>query len=259
MSAKWAILGTLACAVPLSLALAQGPNNYNEIEVRTPPGSDKADVWTLDFRFKAPRLIPVNVPGRGNRICWYLWYQVVNRTGAPRSFIPDFELVALDYPASYHDEVLPSVQDAIKKIEDPTGYQNILDSVTIAGKPIPASESADKAFPKAITGVAIWDGTAADPAKRDPKKKDLADATRFSIFVSGLSNGWVQVDNVGQGADDRPIIRRKVLQLNFKRDGDRNLLDSRDIRFQGPHEWTYRLTRLPIAPPAPPKKAAPGS
>jgi len=35
----------------------------------------------LDFRFKAPRLLTVDIPGRGRKICWYMWYQVVNRTG----------------------------------------------------------------------------------------------------------------------------------------------------------------------------------
>jgi hypothetical protein len=250
------LLGAAILVLPLGLTLAQGPNTYNEHEVRAPVAVEKSTVWSLDFRFKAPRLITINVPGRGNRICWYLWYQVVNRTGEARTFIPDFELVTLDYPQSYHDEVLPSVQDAIKKIEDATGYQDVKNSVTIASKPIPPSEAADKAFPRAITGVAIWDGTNADANKRDPNKKDLADATRFSIFVSGLSNGWVLVDAVGQGADARPIVRRKVLQLNFKRSGDRNLLDSRDISFVAPAEWTYRIAKLRIPDAAPAKDAA---
>jgi hypothetical protein len=242
---RLAVLGAAALALPLSLALAQERPAHNEHEVRTPPSDEKATVWTLDFRFKAPRYIQVNVPGRGNRICWYVWYQVVNRTGEPRVFIPDFELVDLDNPAGYHDEVLPSVQDAIKKIEDTNGYQDILNSVTISAKPIPVSLAPDKAFPRAVTGVAIWDVTSADPKKRDPGKTDLADVSRFSIFVSGLSNGWVLVDPVGQGADAKPIIRRKTLQLNFKRVGDRSVLDSRDVSFLPPAEWTYRVARLP--------------
>ena len=58
-----------------------------------------------------------------------------------------------------------------------------------------------EAFPRAITGVAIWDATSGDPKKRDPKVKDLSDATRFSIFIRGLSNGYVIVDPLVAGVD----------------------------------------------------------
>src|SRR5690349_15467535 len=89
-----ALLAMAILALPLGVSSGQGPYTFNEREVRSKPSAlDKADVWTLDFRFKDPRLIKVNVPGRGNRIFWYLWYQVINRTGEPRTFYPDFELV----------------------------------------------------------------------------------------------------------------------------------------------------------------------
>ena len=45
-------------------------------------------------------------------------------------------LATLDHPGVYKDEVLPSVQEAIQKVEDRTGYQDIKNSVTIASKPI---------------------------------------------------------------------------------------------------------------------------
>jgi hypothetical protein len=103
----------------------------------------------------------------------------------------------------------------------------------------------DKAFPKVITGVAIWDGTPADPKARDENKHDLSDTTRFSIFVGGLSNASVQVDPLAKGQVQLPIVRRKTLQLNFKRAGDRWQLDSRDISFEAPAEWIYRASVLP--------------
>jgi hypothetical protein len=238
-----AAAAVMVCGLPLGLA--QGPPaSFNEREVKSEGADEKADVWTLDFRFKDPRIIKVNIPGRGTHLCWYLWYQVINRTGQPRTFIPDFELVTLDSPGVYKDEVLPSVQDAIKKMEDKTGYQDIKNSVTIASKPIPVSKSAEEAFPRAVTGVAIWDAGAGGSGEEG--KKDLADSTHFSIFVSGLSNGWVLVDPVGQGQDARPVIRRKALQLNFRRTGGRAVTDSRDITFLPPAEWTYRATRLRV-------------
>jgi hypothetical protein len=251
------MLAVVGLALPL--ALAQSQQTFNEFEVRSQTSAlDKPDVWTLDFRFKEPRLIQVNIPGRGPRICWYLWYQVINRTGEPRTFIPDFELVTLDHPAVFHDGEFPSAEELIRKREDRSGYQDIKNSVTIATQPIPASKADSEAFPRAVTGVAIWDGASADPKKRDPQEKDLADANRFTIFVSGLSNGWVQVDPLVQGKAEAPIVRRKTLQLNFKRLGDRYYMDSREITFVPPAEWIYRASqiRIPQRQPAERPKAA---
>jgi hypothetical protein len=240
-------LALLAGALPLGLVSAQGPYTFNEREVRSQASAlDKPDVWTLDFRFKDPRLIKVNVPGRGPRICWYLWYQVINRTGEPRSFRPDFWLVTLEPPAVFHDEILPTVEDAIRKREDPTGYQEIKNSVTIAAQPIPQSKADGEAFPRAVTAVAIWDGASAEPKGRDPAQKDLADANRFTIFVSGLSNGWVLVDPMGKAKPELPVVRRKTLQLNFKRVGDRYYMDSREISFVPPAQWIYRAAELKL-------------
>jgi hypothetical protein len=200
-------------------AEAQTPTSPNEIEVR-PKGNvqDLGDVWVLKFRFYSPRLITADIPGRGRRLCWYMLYEVSNPdTKEPHRFIPDFELVTLGKPAVFHDQVLPTVQKAIQQIEDPTGHLDIKNSVTIASQPLPLAKP--DAVPKWVTGVAIWDDV-------DPE------TNTFSIFVSGLSNGW--------SVDDKDVIRRKTLQLNFKRTGDRSSKDSRDIRFIRPEEWVYR-------------------
>ncbi len=78
-----ALLGLGALALSLSLTAATGQvTTFNEREVKSEASAlddPKLDVWALDFRFKDPRLIKVNIPGRGTRICWYLWYQVINR------------------------------------------------------------------------------------------------------------------------------------------------------------------------------------
>ena len=113
-------LGLLVTTVAALAAAAVLAGNPNEIEVKPQQnpldkdtlydkeGNFRPDskVWVMDFIFKPPRLIAVDVPGRGRRVCWYLWYQVVNRTGAPRTFIPDFELVTLDYPAKVRRLIL---------------------------------------------------------------------------------------------------------------------------------------------------------
>jgi hypothetical protein len=167
-----------------------------------------------------------------------MWYQVINRTGKAQKFAPRFELVTLDNPAVYGDEVLPAVVDEIRKVEDPTGYQKIKNSVDIADNPIPPSLPADEAFPFAVTGVAVWDATSADPKKHDGKTKELADTTSFSIFIRGLSSGNVQVDGPAPGLP--PITQYKTLQLNFRRKGDRYSVDPRDIEFIAPAKWIYR-------------------
>jgi hypothetical protein len=241
-------LGSLLLALAagaLFLVPVNGQQGFNEREIKGQLSDlDKKDgdaplIWSFDFRFKDPRLIKVHVPGKGTRIYWYLWYQIINRTGKAERFTPQFDLVTLDSPGVYVDEPSPTVQDAIKRVEDPTGYQDIKNSVSISTLPIPASKP--DAFPRAVTGVAIWDGTPADPAKRDPKVKDLSDANRFSIFARGLSNGYVIVDPIVPG--DPPMMRFKTLQLNFRRVGDRNNLDARDITFIPPAEWVYRPGR----------------
>ena len=195
-------------------------------------------IWVLDFKFFDPRLITVDIPGRGRKICWYLKYQVINNTKEPHTFIPDFELVTTDKPAVYHDQVLAKVQDAVRQVEDPTGYLDIKNSVTIASTPIPPSRPG---VPKAVTGVAIWDDV-------NP------DANRFSIFVSGLSNGWSLAEDPAD--PKKQIVRRKTLQLNFKRLGDRYYQHSGEIQWVQPVEWVYRATQVSVAASKPAAGAA---
>jgi hypothetical protein len=244
-----ALLAAFALA---GLALGTNPN---EREVKPQPNAQDSDditsptskVWVLDFKFKDPRLIKVDIPGRGQKVCWYLWYQVINNTPEAHTFIPDFELVTHDRNTVHHDQILPKVQEAIRQIEDPTDYLKIKNSVTIAAEPIPPSRK--NATPRAVTGVAIWDDV-------DP------DSNRYSIFVSGLSNGWAVTDPIPP--DTRPVVRRKTLQLNFKRLGDRYLQRSEEIHFVPPYQWIYRGSQLTIPglpgtpAPAPEKEGAEG-
>ena len=249
-----------------SLSLfAQAPKRFlNPNERYVKPGVNVQDgdaarnsrLWVLDFKFKDPRLIKVNIPGRGQRVCWYLWYQVINYTGQPRTFIPDFELVTHDGHTTYPDQIMPAAQEAIQKIEDPTGFYKIKNSVTIASEPIPVSQP--KAVPRPVTGVAIWvdpnePGPDDDEAtkKRKAKLPKLAESNRYSIFISGLSNGWSVTDPIPP--DKEPVVRRKTLQLSFKRLGDQFNMKSEEIRFER-SEWIYRGSRLKITLPVPKDK-----
>jgi hypothetical protein len=216
---------------------AQNPINLNEVEAKPRPNAlDKGDIWVLKMRFNPPRLITVDIPGRGRKLCWYLLYHVTNADSKePHTFIPDFQLVTLDNPAVFHDQVLPTVQKAIQKIEDPTGLLDIKNSVSISDKPLPPTKP--ESTSRYVTGVAIWDDVSPD-------------TNQFSIFASGLSNGW--------SVDDQEVIRRKTLQLNFRRLGDKTNQDARDIRFIPPEEWIYRATTSKT-PDAKPKEKESGA
>jgi hypothetical protein len=240
-----ALLAALLVFSLVQLALAVNPNERTvkpEPNVQDPDDISKPNskVWVLDFKFKDPRLIKVDVPGRGQKVCWYLWYQVINKTPQAQTFIPDFELVTHDRNTVHHDQILPKVQDAIRQVEDPSNYLKIKNSVTITTEPIPPSRK--DAEPRAVTGVAIWDDV-------DP------DANYYSIFVSGLSNGWALADDP-EKPGVKSIVRRKTLQLNFKRLGDRYLQKSEEIHFVPPAQWIYRGSALtvPGLPPTPASK-----
>ena len=63
------------------------------------------------------RMITVEIPGKGRRQVHYLYYRVVNRTGKPRMFVPQFTLVT-DTGKRYEDTVLPQ---AVKTDPGPRG------------------------------------------------------------------------------------------------------------------------------------------
>jgi len=226
----------------------------DENPIQEAEASRGGTLWVLDFVFKDPRLIKVNIPGRGQRFCWYLWYQVINRTKAPRAFIPDFELVTHDTGMVYRDQILPSVQEAIAKVEDSTGSYKIKNSVSISSELIPVTP--EKSAPRAITGVAIWtdpnEPLPDDDAKTKKEKEQLpklADSNSYSIFVAGLSNGWSQTDPIPTDKEKKAVIRRKTLQLTFRRFGDKYLMKSDAIKFQPPEKWIYRASMsLNLAP-----------
>jgi hypothetical protein len=198
------------------------------------------DIWCLEFAFKAPRTIEVDVPAvelrmRRKRI-WYLVYRVRNVGGrrtvidaenpadrAVQSFdeeISAFPQLVLEsrqplaageggltYRA-YLDRVIPAALEPIRRREDPTGTiftGGLLDSASMAAATIPAGDSR--------WGVATWEDV-------DPR------IDFFSIYVTGLTNAmqWRQRAGVAIAADDEPGSGREralqSLRLDFWRPGD---------------------------------------
>jgi hypothetical protein len=198
------------------------------------------DIWCLEFAFKPPRMLDVDVPATDARMqrkrIWYMVYRVKNVGGrrlvmakdeagaldpaqrrtepfeSPIRFLPHFVLESLEPVESgeglasyrgYLDRILPSAMEAIRLREDPR--QKFLDS---------AEMSATEMAPGEVRwGVATWEDI-------DPR------IDFFSIYVRGLTNairwrqrpGSVIQPNDPPGSDIEETL--ESLRLDFWRPGD---------------------------------------
>jgi hypothetical protein len=179
---------------------------------------DKEGIWVLDFAFKSLRIKTVDIPGKGRRLVYYLYYKVSNRTGKPRIFIPEFVMVN-EAGEKFEDNVIPQAVPLIQAREDAT--IPLLGAVNIMGM-IPPSTKPD--VDEAVYGVATWD-------KWDPK------ADRFSIYVRGLSDGYKEVASPSGG---KPTVKYKTLRIDFIRRGDERHVHEKEIFLNDPpFEWVY--------------------
>jgi hypothetical protein len=236
-------------------ALAQQNVGERKIEPLDLP-LDKPGVWTLFFRYKPPRIVPLNGIGRDGKpekkIVWYMWYQVYNlqkedREPEPVTCLPEFELVTKDLLTTHLDEPQPHILEQLNDIENPQKLKNLelLSTIAISKRPIPPSKP--DAIPRVVTGAAIW----TDMAEKAPK------TNKFSVYIVGLSNG-LATEELRTG---EKLIKRKTLQINFTRPTDDNRPQVTDIRPDdaiGPAEqWIYRTTSVAKAI-AGPKLPPPG-
>jgi hypothetical protein len=178
---------------------------------------DKQGIWVLDFSFKSLRIVTVDIPGKGRRQIHYLYYKVVNRTGAPRMFAPQFIMVN-EKGDRFEDSVLPQAIPLIQTREDAAipvqGAVNVIGMIPPSTKP-----NVDDA----VFGVAAWE-------KWDPK------SDRYSIYVRGLSDGYKEVPT----ETGKPVARYKTLKIDFIRRGDEHNLNEKEIELRDPsHEWVY--------------------
>lgn len=192
-------------------------------------------VWCLEFAFKPPRMIDVDVPAADGRMLrkrvWYLLYRVKNTGGhrmvvdaadptkraterfeTPVRFLPHFVLESLEpledadgataYRA-YLDRVVPAAVEVIRAREKPAG--KLFDSATMSEADIPPGAER--------WGVAVWEGV-------DPR------IDYFAIYVRGLTNAmrWRQIPGSTIGPNDPPGIHiehaLEALRLDFWRPGD---------------------------------------
>jgi hypothetical protein len=191
--------------------------NDNMVNTTLTP-RDREDVWVLDFSFKPLRIRTVDIPGKGRRPVYYLSYKVVNHTGKPRMFCPQFIMVN-EEGKRFEDEVIPEAIPIIRARQDQT--IPLLGAVSVMGI-IP--QSTKEGVDDAVFGVAVWE-------KWDPK------SDRFSVYVRGLSDGYKEVPNPKGG---KPIVKYKTLRIDFIRRGDERNISENEIELNDPsYEWVY--------------------
>jgi hypothetical protein len=216
-------LGPVLPTIPERAGSAPFKYNVSVVDARRLP-KDQQSIWVLDFAYLPIRIVTVDVAGKGRRQIYYMYYRVVNRTGEPRMFVPQFTLVT-DTGKRYEDMVIPEavkVIQAREKVETPLrGAVDIVGILPVSG----TKEGIDDV----VYGVAVWEGI-------DPE----ADA--FKIYVRGLSDGYrVVTPPAAEGAAaPTPRIEYKTLQINYLRPGDSRNVNEREIRpGDPPYEWVY--------------------
>jgi len=220
------------------------------------------DTWCLEFAFKIPRLINVQVPSMDAtgapalqmKKCWYLIYRVKNvgwrRTlvqadeeaevsietfEKPIRFMPHFVLESIEglsedegltsYRA-YLDRLVPTAMREIRKREDPA--RRFLDSAAMAEQELAHNEER--------WGVAIWEDV--------DSRIDF-----FSIYIRGLTNAidWKAVESPQLDNPDS-LARQtlKSLRLDFWRPGDNKGEDEEEmsIGYAGLFERTSLGTEM---------------
>jgi len=214
------------------------------------------DIWCLEFAFKPPRQIEVDVPAAADRMqratLWYMVYRVKNVGGRrllfgadaegnadptqravetfekPVRFLPHFvfesreslsEDEGLFSYRSYLDRLVPAAMDAIRLREDKA--RELLDSAAMSATDIKPGEER--------WGVAIWEAV-------DPR------IDYFSIYIRGLTNAirWRKRPDSTIGPDDPPgrHIEQTLesLRLDFWQPGSSDGKQPVSIAYRGMFE-----------------------
>jgi RNA polymerase sigma factor (sigma-70 family) len=174
-------------------------------------GAVKVDAkkWTLDFQFKDPRVVVLDLPQKGRTSVAYLWCKVINNTGGPIGFTPGFAIVDAQGTAVVPKAAPVPVVEAIRNAEDPAGSLSLIDLMTIRRQALrPAALDTRQGT---VVGVVTWDAA-------------YSRGKTLTVFVSGLSNEqrW--------DANKQPLL--KTLKLSFTCEGA-------EFRFAS-REWVYR-------------------
>ena len=170
--------------------------------------------WELKFEHSMPKRVVVqaensNVP----KAYWYVTYTVTNETDKERLFIPHFDMVTKDGQVVRSDKNIPKkVFDIIKRNEG----NEFLTSHALVGGELRLGQD------EAKDGVAIWE-------------EPTPEMGNFTVFISGASGETATV----KGPDEKPVILRKTLQLNYLIRGDTQTSGQGEVVKQS-QEWVMR-------------------
>lgn len=192
-----AAAATFAAVYCLSIALAQ-----------TPKTSESPVSWELEFDVQDPKAIQITLPGESTpQTFWFIRYNVTNRTGEDRIFVPEFTFYSnIGDVVHAQKGIAPSVFSAIKNIyNDPY----LKDSTGMTGKLLQGEDNAKD-------GVAIF------------KDFDPSVGT-IDVFIGGLSGDTeeitlpnpiktIELDNNGKKIEVErdKIILGRTLHLQYK-------------------------------------------
>ena len=187
----WLLVLAVAVTVTLGVGRSQA---YPEPKIIS-------DSWQLEFFYKTPRLIAVDVDGDGQKQhYWYLPYTVTNNTGEDQLFVPYVQMLTdRGHLLTAGRNVEPSVYKAIAREQ-----QNpLLVSPTEAiGKLLQGEDNARDS-------VAIW-------------QAPDADTDTMTIFFGGLSGETAVVDHpidVDDQGNPVKVVLRKTRTITFKTPG----------------------------------------
>jgi len=200
----------LTALIVASLAALFAPSAHAEY----PKPSPYPKTWQLDFTHGKPKRIVVTPEGTNvPKSFWYMTYTVTNKTDREQLFLPAFELATEDGKIIRNDLNIPKgVFETIKKVE---GSRFLLPAHQIGGElRVREAEGRDS--------VAIW-------------PEPSPEMGSFSIFCQGLSGETATM----KGPDDKPVILRKTLQLNYLIRGD-DVYPGEDEVNENPEEWVMR-------------------
>ncbi|QEL18456.1 hypothetical protein [Limnoglobus roseus] len=227
----------VTAATPVIAQAPRAGDPFSTVDPATAAG-DKPGNWTLHFRYAPPRIITVDVPGKGKVTAWYMVYRIFNTTSTPQAVTSlKFDLVTKDLNTTHLDEPQPAVFKAIAAKEDPEKNMNLLTTVQVTQNPIPVTKP--DSFPRYVSGIAIW--TDVDLRANRTNK--------FSVYVSGLSDGLVAEKQV----DASQLIKVKTLQLDFQKPTDNIRPGVDDVKREdngglGGERWIYRPVDKKPAP-----------
>jgi hypothetical protein len=178
----------LGMTVGLILLAARQVRAYPEPAIVSPS-------WALDFTFTDPKPISVRDIRGQIRWYWYTTYQVLNKSGDERQFIPEITVATDSGKIIAANHGIPvSVFDAIK---EQVGNPLLESPLEIVGTILLGEDYAKE-------GVAIW-------------RAFDHDVDEIRLFFAGLSGESAAVKNPITG---EPVNMRRTRMIRFKSPGN---------------------------------------